>query len=530
MNSKNKRVVLCILDGWGYSENRDHNAWFAAKTTHFDTLFAKCPNTLLDASGNHVGLPEEQMGNSEVGHMTIGSGRIILQDLERINEAIANGSFKKNYIFDKICTVNNSRNFHILGLLSDGGVHSHVNHIIEIAKIIYNKAENKSKIYIHAILDGRDTNFKSAIKYIEMIEVALNKISSKNRDIAIQIATIAGRYYAMDRDDRYEKTEKAANAILAKDPSVIIKNTPNAFINEQYEKGITDEFIEPVRMQSYNGIENNDVLVVTNFRADRIKQIIRVISDKFEEHVYMTHYSDDINNKANTYTLFEQTVPVNTLGEVLAANSKRQLRVAETEKYAHVTSFLNGGREELFELEDRILINSPIVHTYDLMPEMSAKEVTDAVIGNMRMKQYDFICVNFANLDMVGHTGHFEAAIKACEFIDVCVKRITDELDDDTVLLITSDHGNVEEMYDIEMQTKHTAHSVNPVPIVYVTKKLLAANNNISDIKDNIKERISISKKKHEFGGLRDIAPTVLYIMNIDKPEEMSGDTLFVNE
>jgi len=506
----NRKVCLVILDGWGIAENSKNNAISQAKTPMWDYLLSKYPYSLLHASGEHVGLPEAQMGNSEVGHMTIGGGRLIYQDLGRIGNYIKNPSFYGNKDLLEVCSFlrKSGKTFHLMGLASPGGVHSHSDHLLALCKVIDSFS---IKTCLHLFLDGRDVPPQSALQEIDKLEKQLPKSAS--------IATIGGRFYAMDRDRRWDRTEKAYNAMANADAPIV--HSALDYIKENYNKNITDEFIPPACMHGYDGVEDGDALLCFNFRADRSLQILEAFVDRdFKQFsrnrkiefsfVYgMKPYSDFLNRYMGS--LFDSLDVKNGLGEIVAENRKRQLRLAETEKYPHVTFFFNGGRNEPFEGEDRILIPSPKVDTYDLQPDMSAVEVTDVLIEKAKKNIYDFIVVNYANTDMVGHTGNFQAACEAVETIDRCLSRIYKcfkNLDID--LIITADHGNVEKMVDYKTGEFHTAHTSNLVPFIFISPR---------------KKEYILRKK----GSLSDVAPTVLYCLGLFQPAQMTGHSLFEN-
>lgn len=500
--------MLLIMDGFGLSQNKYGNAIASAKKPNLDRLFKEFPHTELNASGEAVGLPDGQMGNSEVGHLNIGSGRIVYQDLTRITKSIESGSFFENPILLSAAknTIDKNSTLHLMGLLSDGGVHSHINHLIALLKLA--KKQGVSKVKIHCFLDGRDVPPKCAIKYIEELESAIDKIGVG------EIADISGRYYAMDRDNRWNRIEKAYNAVVCTKGRTF--NSAKEAIEFAYQKGESDEFVIPscITTSSASGISDNDSIVMFNFRPDRARQITRAIVDPDFENfkrmrvlknlkfVCMTEYAADMPNVEIAYP--PENIK-NTLGEYIASLGFNQLRIAETEKYAHVTFFFNGGVEKPNQNEDRILIPSPKVATYNLKPEMSAFEVKDKVITCIKEERYDFIILNFANCDMVGHTGDMEATIKAVEAVDSCVGEIADAiLEVDGNLLITADHGNADVMLDKAGNTV-TAHSLNKVPLIYVantTKPFISA------------------------GSLCDIAPTLLKIMGLEIPPEMTGNTI----
>ncbi len=492
--------VLCILDGWGHSDKTEHNAIAQAHTPHFNTLIKNYPHTLLECSGEAVGLPEGQMGNSEVGHITIGSGRIIYQDLPKISKAIQSGELAKNRnLLSMIDTLKKSGKIcHIIGLISDGGVHSHIDHIVALHKIL---SSHGITVKLHAVTDGRDVAPQSTMKYIEILH------SHK-----IEISTLMGRFYCMDRDKRWDRTEKAYNAIAnasSKKYSDII-----SAITDSYDLGINDEFIEPMVSDSYNGFQDGDAVFIANFRADRVRQISHALCDlnfkefskssvKLSHVISMTEYSDALAK--TMHPLFTNESPKNTIGEVIASLGKKQLRAAETEKYAHVTYFFNGGREEPFEGEDRLLIPSPKVATYDLKPEMSAYELTEKLIPAILSRKYDFICVNFANPDMVGHSGNIESTIIAINTVDDCLGKIMKAVQEaQGDMLVTADHGNAEEMVNITTHEPLTSHTLNKVPLIYFGTQNIKLNN----------------------GGLANIAPTILSIMKIPKPAEMDTTSL----
>lgn len=502
-----KQSVLLILDGFGLSDIKEGNAIKLANTPNLYNLFEKYPWTKLEASGLAVGLPAGQMGNSEVGHLNIGAGRVVYQDLTRITKSIADGDFFKNASLlaaIENCKKNDSA-LHIYGLLSDGGVHSHIEHLYALLKLA--KLNNIQKVFVHVFLDGRDVAPTSGKDFIVALQNKMNEIGVG------QIATVIGRYYAMDRDKRWERTQKAYDAMVN---GIANKaSDPIDCIEKSYSDGITDEFLVPTIITKNNEpiaqIKENDSIIFFNFRPDRARQITRAFCDpnfnEFERkffnltYVCFTNYDQTIPNKIVAY---EPQLLKNTLGEYISSLGLKQLRIAETEKYAHVTFFLNGGIEVPNKNEDRILIPSPKVATYDLKPEMSIYEVTEKMIENM--KDYDLTIVNFANSDMVGHTGNLEAAIKAVEAVDDCVGKVFEFiLKNDMQLLICADHGNSDKMIDYETKEPFTAHTTNPVPF-------LCVNCNVSKIKDK--------------GALCDIAPTLLKLMNLEKPIEMTGQSL----
>ena len=503
-----KKVMLIILDGWGITQNPDVSAIYQAKTPFFDSLIKNYPNANLYTDGLHVGLPEGQMGNSEVGHMNLGAGRIVYQDFVKINNAIADGSIAKEKVITNAFDYakQNNKKIHFLGLLSDGGVHSHINHTKGLLK-----AANDfglTDVYLHAFTDGRDVDPKSGKGFIADIENYMGKTTGK-------LATICGRYYAMDRDQRWERVKLSYDVLV----NGIGEKSTNAVASMQksYDNNITDEFIKPIVMVDNNDkpvatIQEDDVIIFFNFRTDRGRQLTRVLSqENFQEHgmhtiplhyVTMTNYD---NSFKNISVIYPKENLKDTLGEVLEKHNKKQIRIAETEKYAHVTFFFSGGREKEFKGEKRILCPSPRVATYDLQPEMSAKDVQDAIIPELQKQEADFICLNFANADMVGHTGIIEAAIKAAEAVDSCLKNvITSALENDYVSIIIADHGNSETMIN-EDGSPNTAHTTNPVPLILIEK----------------------NKEHHIHDGiLGDIAPTILDLMQIEQPKSMTQKSL----
>ena len=505
----NDKVLLMILDGWGITKNTKSSALNIAKTPYIEELYKNYSNSFLITHGLNVGLPEGQMGNSEVGHVNLGAGRIIYQDLAKINLSIKNDNLKDQIkIIDSINYAKKyNKNVHLIGLTSDGGVHSHINHLIELIKIYDEK--NIPNIFIHAFTDGRDVDPHSGINFIRNLENITKKTSAK-------IATIVGRYYAMDRDNRWDRT-KIAYDLITNSIGERSRNIVES-IQKSYDLGISDEFLKPIVMENeYNQpiakIEEEDVVVFFNFRTDRCRQLTNVISQKsikelnlnpLKLHLLtMTNYD---NSFSNINIIFDKENIKETLGEILSREGKIQIRIAETEKYPHVTFFFNGGRENPFSGEERILCPSPKVTTYDLQPEMSAYEIKDAIIPEIQKETADFICLNFANPDMVGHTGNLNAAVKACEAVDECVKDIIEEaLKKDYKSIIISDHGNCEKMEN-EDGTPNTAHTINPVPIILV---------------DNEKRKIGN-------GILANIAPTILELMGINKPLLMDKDSLII--
>ena len=500
-----KPVMLMILDGWGLAPDCATNAATAAPTPFLDSCFAKFPHTTLEASGLAVGLPEGQIGNSEVGHLNIGAGRVIYQSLTRITKAIQDGDFFTNPVLVNVMekTKANGTALHLLGLLSDGGVHSHIEHLIALLKMSRDKG--LQKVYVHAFLDGRDVPPQSALTYVKLLEEAMTEIGVG------KIATVGGRYYAMDRDKRWERVEKAYTALVL--GTAPVQASAAAGIEANYAAGITDEFVEPFMVDGVEGqIKANDGLICFNFRPDRARQFTRALQD--EEFPYFERPASALPVNYACMAQYDATItaPVayppesyrDTLGEVLACAGKKQLRIAETEKYAHVTFFFNGGVEEPNVNEDRILIPSPKVATYDLQPEMSAEEVTVALLNALDEDKYDAVILNFANPDMVGHTGVLEAALKAMVKMDNCVERIvTKVLSLGGKVCITADHGNIEKMLDEEGRP-HTAHTTNLVPFIVVDGN---------------------PRTLHP-GKLCDIAPTLLELLEMEKPAAMTGNSL----
>lgn len=503
----NKKVILMILDGWGKSPDPKVSAIDNANTPFIDSLYNKYPNASLRTDGLNVGLPEGQMGNSEVGHMNLGAGRIVYQDLVKINLAVKSKSLAQEKTLKnafKYAKKNNC-NVHFLGLVSDGGVHSHINHLFGLIDAADNFG--LSNIFVHAFTDGRDVDPKSGFGFITELENYLDKNSAK-------LASVTGRYYAMDRDKRWERIKLAYDALVFGKGE--LSNNISKTIQKNYEDDITDEFIKPIINVDNNGnpittIKENDVVIFFNFRTDRGRQLTQALSQKnFHEYnmhklnlhyVTLTNYDETFKN---INVVFNKENLTNTLGEVLEKNNKTQIRISETEKYPHVTFFFSGGREAPFNGETRILRNSPKVATYDLKPEMSAYELKDALIPELKKGEVDFVCLNFANGDMVGHTGVMEAAIKACEVVDFCAKEVIETaLENNYTTLLIADHGNCETMLNPD-GSPHTAHTTNPVPIILIDKDL----------------------KKIKNGVLGNIAPTILKLIGLEKPESMSQNSL----
>ena len=500
-------AILCILDGWGYRADRRDNAIALSQPSNYGRMLAECPHALVSTSGRAVGLPAGQMGNSEVGHMNIGAGRIVLPDLPRIDAAIADGSITKLPALQDFLAKARKANstVHVMGLLSPGGVHSHHEHVAALVKAA---VQQNLPVRVHAFLDGRDTPPKSGLSDLRAFQQQIAGLSD------VTIATVSGRYYAMDRDKRWDRVASAYNAIVSGQGAEA--KTAEAAIEASYANGVGDEFVVPCVIDGYEGVADGDALLFANFRADRAREISTALLDpafdgfdrtrmaKFSVAASMTEYSVALNRFMTA--LFPAEDVKETLGEYVSKLGLRQLRIAETEKYAHVTFFLNGGREEPFRGEDRILIPSPKVATYDQKPEMSAYEVTAKLEAAIASDKYDLIVVNYANTDMVGHTGMLGAAEKAVETIDECLGRLRRAVEKaGGVLLITADHGNAEMMRDPETGEPHTAHTTFDVPIIAV----------------NAREPVSLSD-----GRLCDVAPTLLDLMGLSKPAPMSGHSL----
>ena len=510
MSKLSKPFLLLVLDGFGCRQETESNAIAMANTPVWDELLKTCPHTTLDCSGGVVGLPGDQMGNSEVGHLHLGAGRLLQQDFTRINSAIEDGSFFSNAVFCEAMdqAKKNDKALHIMGLLSPGGVHTHehqIHAIIEMAQ-----RQGLEKIYLHAFLDGRDTPPKSAAASIEAMEAKLSELGVG------RIASIVGRFYAMDRDNRWERVEKAYR-LIAQGKGAFQASTASKALENAYDRDETDEFVEPTAIfaegEDPARMADGDVVICMNFRADRVREMSRVLTEAdFSEfdrgkapvlssYVSLTQYHQDLDSPV-AFPPFQVS---NGLGEMLSRNGLKQLRLAETEKYAHVTFFFNGGIDTPYEGENRILIPSPKVKTYDMKPEMSAEEVTDNLVAAIEGGDYDAIICNYANCDMIGHTGVLDAAVTAVETIDRSLGRIVDALKKvDGEMLLTADHGNIEMMVDPDTHQPHTAHTTNPVPLLYFGGSGTLSNG----------------------GNLADIAPTLLSIMGVEQPREMTGRSL----
>jgi 2,3-bisphosphoglycerate-independent phosphoglycerate mutase len=503
-----KKVILIIMDGWGLGKVPAADAIQQANVPFVGSLYTRYPHTTLLTCGEAVGLPEGQMGNSEVGHLNIGAGRVVYQELQRIHVAIRDGSFFSNpVLLDTLSTAkSNNKSLHLIGLLGDGGVHAHTDHLKAICDLC--KKQQMSRVYLHLFTDGRDTDPKSGKAFIADLEAYLQHSAG-------EIASISGRYYAMDRDKRWERIQLAYDC-LVKGEGIRATDAVTA-IENAYNSGTTDEFILPTVIVGNSGapkaiIQEGDAVICFNFRTDRCREITSVLTQKdFPEYgmkklaltyTTMTQY-DQTFQQVNV--IFENDNLNNTLGEILSVNGRKQIRIAETEKYPHVTFFFNGGREDPFPGESRIMVASPKVATYDLQPEMSALEITDRLIPEIENRSADFICLNYANADMVGHTGVFSAAIRAVETVDACVKRVvTAALEQDYTLLVTADHGNADYMIN-EDGSPNTAHTLNPVPLIFVDKNY---------------------RGQLQPGKLGDLAPTILRWMQLPVPPEMAGNCL----
>lgn len=505
MNSSTKPLVLVILDGWGHRLETAHNAIHQANTPHFDAWYKSYCHGLIDTSGQAVGLPEGQMGNSEVGHMHIGAGRLVHQDYSRINQAIDNGTFYDNPLFIEAAAYAKQHNkaIHIMGLLSDGGVHSHQRHFDALLQCMHQN-QASDRCYVHAFLDGRDTPPQSALHAIEFIESSLSHWGG-------HLASLSGRYYAMDRDKRWQRTQSCYDLLCTEQASDV---SAESAILKSYEAGVSDEFVLPTALKDFAAIRAGDVVMFLNFRADRARQLTQaLVTPDFAafprpnwpqpgRFISLTQYSESLP----TQVAFPPAELKNTLGEVLAQQNLSQLRIAETEKYPHVTFFFNGGQEQAFDKEQRILIPSPPVKTYDLMPCMSAVELTKQLIEQIESQSFDVIICNYANADMVGHTGNMAATIEAIECLDTCLGKVYHSLKvKGGEMLITADHGNAEMMFDEQRQQAHTAHTNGPVPFLYIGRD---------------------AQPTPIQGSLIDIAPTLLYLLGLNAPPEMQGRRL----
>ena len=499
-----KPLVLCILDGCGIREESKGNAFKNAKKPTFDYLLGNYPHTLLEASGQLVGLPKGQMGNSEVGHMNIGAGRIVYQPQELINRSINNSSFFKNeYILNVIKhTKNNHSKLHIMGLISDGGIHSHISHLFALIDMC--KRENVTELYLHLFTDGRDTDVHSGKDFIEQLENELKKVGIGS------VRTISGRYYAMDRDNNYDRLKLAYDAICSGIGDVY--NSSEEVLKKSYEDGITDEFIKPSVINGLDGnLANNDGIIVFNYRPDRLREMCTAITNPDESPMETKHFNNvklvsmmPITDTVIGEHAFDHQILNNTFGVYIDNLGLSQLRIAETEKYAHVTYFFDGGKELDLKYAKRILVHSPKVATYDLKPEMSAEEITDKLLNELDKDYLDVVILNYANGDMVGHTGVYDAAVRAVEFVDECLKRLYDKVQEkDGILIVTADHGNCDVM-EYEDGTPCTTHTTNKVPFIVTRKNIRLVND----------------------GKLADIAPTMLSLLNIPIPIEIDGKSL----
>jgi 2,3-bisphosphoglycerate-independent phosphoglycerate mutase len=511
MTATKKPTALIILDGWGHRDPAEDNAISSANTPCWDELWQNHPRTLINTSGKYVGLPEGQMGNSEVGHMNLGAGRVVYQSLTRIDKDVEDGTFADN---KALCTaidkaVSSGRAVHLMGLLSPGGVHSHEDHILAAAEMA--AARGAKEVYVHAFLDGRDMPPRSA-------KPSLEKTAARLKSLGVgRVATIVGRYFAMDRDNRWDRVEQAYNAMTLGDAHFTVDN-PVSALEQAYDRGENDEFVKATRIRAAGDTEgtinDGDSVIFMNFRADRAREITRCFVDtdfdgferrkhpELADFVMLTEYAADID----TSCAYPPEQLSNGLGEYAANQGKTQLRIAETEKYAHVTFFFNGGLETPFAGEDRILVPSPKVATYDLQPEMSAPEVTDKLCEALKSGKYDLVVCNYANGDMVGHTGNLDAAIKAAECIDQCVAQVAEALAEvGGEALITADHGNCEQMEDPKSGQVHTAHTTGPVPLIYLGPRKVSLNDD---------------------GSLSDVAPSLLTLMGMEQPTEMTGHSL----
>ena len=508
--SNKQSTVLIILDGWGYRESPEANAIHHANTPILDKLMAEKPNMLIETSGMAVGLPDGQMGNSEVGHVNLGAGRIVYQDFTRITKAIADGEFEHNPTLSHAIdhAISQDKAIHVFGLLSPGGVHSHEDHIFALIEMAAKKGANK--VYLHAFLDGRDTPPRSAEKSLQKAQEKFNQLNCG------QVASVIGRYYAMDRDQRWDRVELAYNLLVSGQAAFQYQSATEA-LEAAYQRDENDEFVQASAITNAQGetiqVEDGDALIFMNFRADRARQFSRCFTEadfagftrkkqpNISHFVMLTEYAADIDAPC----AFPTVKLDNVLGEWLEKHNKTQLRISETEKYAHVTFFFSGGKEDTFEGEQRILVPSPQVATYDLQPEMNSTLLTDKLVAAIESAEHDFIVCNYPNGDMVGHTGKFDAAVKACEAVDQSIGRVLNALEKTGgECLITADHGNAEQMLDPQSGQAHTAHTCEPVPLIYVGRSARTAKS----------------------GALSDISPTILTLMGLEQPEEMTGHSL----
>ncbi len=508
LQKRQRPIVLCVLDGWGHREEAENNAIKQANLPVYRKYWVSCPHALLDASGEAVGLPAGQIGNSEVGHMNLGAGRVVFQDLPMIDRAIAKGELQGNAALNNLIAKlkESGGTCHLMGLASPGGVHAHQDHIVALAKRV---ALDGVPVAVHAFLDGRDVPPQSAVEQIAKLQGDLASIEGA------QLSSLCGRYYAMDRDKRWERVERAYD-LLIQGQRPMATDAVKA-IKASYANSIADEFMLPVALTGYGGMRDGDGILFANFRADRAREILLALLDpsfngftrkrvvKFAAAAGMVEYSEQLN--AMMSSLFPPKPITNTIGEILARQGLKQLRIAETEKYPHVTFFFNGGREEPYEGEERIMVPSPKVATYDLQPEMSAIEVTDRIVAAIESGKFDFVVLNYANPDMVGHTGSLKAAIKAVETIDECLGRLFTAVEKaGGIALLTADHGNCEMMHNPETQGPHTAHTLSRVPVM-----LINGPAEVTALRD---------------GKLADVAPTLLKLMGLPHPPEMDGESL----
>jgi 2,3-bisphosphoglycerate-independent phosphoglycerate mutase len=502
MTSPKTPLALIILDGWGYRKDSKNNAIAAANTPNMDRLAQDYTSTLISGSGLDVGLPDGQMGNSEVGHVNLGAGRVVYQDFTKITKSIKDGEFATNKAIaegiEKAVAANKA--VHILGLLSDGGVHSHQDHIFAAMRLA--KQKGAKKVYLHAFLDGRDTPPQSAQAYLENAQALCDSLDD------VEIASVVGRYFAMDRDNRWERIEKAYDVIVDATASYQASDALSA-LQDAYGRDENDEFVKATKIADYPGLEDGDTILFMNFRADRARAMSHALVDTDFDGFTRKRFADthfvmltEYESTLHVPCAFPKEELVNVMGEWLAKNNKTQLRISETEKFAHVTFFYSGGKEDEYEGEQRILIKSPDVATYDLQPEMNSGELTDKLVAAILSRDFDAIICNFPNGDMVGHTGNFDAAVKACEAVDACIGRIVEALEKvGGECLITADHGNAEQMVDASTGVAHTAHTSEPVPFIYVGRSASARDN----------------------GTLSDVAPTMLHLMGMEQPAEMTG-------